>query len=64
MLDKCAQVFKWESRQDLYNKYTKQLIDSLQEDYVAWTTHSVDRLIFETLLMESGIIFLTNFSHL
>ncbi len=53
-LEKTAVTCSMENKQDLYSKYTGQLIDSLQDDYVSWTQHSVDRLIFDTLLMESG----------
>ena len=54
MLKKCAKVCEFEGTQDLFNKYSRLLVNSMKEDYVAWTTHSVDRLIFDTLLLESG----------
>ena len=54
MLTKCAKVCEFEGTQTLFNKYCRLLVDSMKEDYVAWTTHSVDRLIFDTLLLESG----------
>ena len=54
MLKKCAKVCEFEGTQALFNKYSRLLVDSMKDDYVAWTTHSVDRLIFDTLLLESG----------
>ena len=54
MLRKCAKVCELESTQGLFNKYSRLLVNSMKEDYVSWTTHSVDRLIFDTLLLESG----------
>lgn len=47
-------TYDLESKQELYNKYTKPLIESMQDDYAMWTQHSVDRIIFDTVLMESG----------
>ena len=54
MIEKCAKVCEFEDRQGLFNQYSGQLVISMKEDYVTWTTHSVDRLIFDTLLLESG----------
>ena len=54
LLELMFTTYDLESKQELYNKYTKPLIESMQDDYAMWTQHSVDRIIFDTVLMESG----------
>ena len=42
------------SAEQLYKEHAPQLLDSFGESYVHWTNHSVERLIFDTLLIYSG----------
>ncbi|ESO87153.1 hypothetical protein LOTGIDRAFT_210534 [Lottia gigantea] len=42
------------SKQDLYNKYTVEVIQQYNDNYYTWTNHTVERQIFDTLLLESG----------
>ncbi|KAL3876674.1 hypothetical protein ACJMK2_034478 [Sinanodonta woodiana] len=54
MLDELALTLKFGSKQELYRTCTKPLLDSFQETYTIWNTHSVERLIMDTLLQEAG----------
>lgn len=55
VMDKLAKVQGDEGRQALYDKHTKQVLESFQDSYPVWTNHSSDRLVFDMLLMEAGI---------
>lgn len=39
---------------DLFKHHTLQLLDSFGDSYLHWTNNSVERLIFDTLLIYSG----------
>ena len=54
LLVKLAKVELLEGTQDLYNRHVRSLLGELKESYVMWTQHSVERHIFDTLLMEAG----------
>ena len=54
LLERLAQVQALGSRQELFNRHTKEVISGLQSGYILWTQHSVERLVFDTLLLESG----------
>ncbi|XP_071107149.1 dynein axonemal assembly factor 5-like [Haliotis cracherodii] len=41
-------------REEVFRAHTKTLLASYQEDFTAWTLHSVERQVFDTLLMEAG----------
>ena len=49
-----ARVEGLSSVQMLYSAHTRQVITALQDGYMMWTQHSVERKIFDTLVMESG----------
>ena len=53
-----------ENVQALYSLHTRPLIDRLQKGYLHWTQHSVERIIFDTLLLESGVLLILKFSRL
>ncbi len=53
-LDKISHVTHRENRQCLFDKYTKQFVDSLKDEHIIWTQHSPEKMVFETLLLESG----------
>nr|XP_039265298.1 dynein assembly factor 5, axonemal-like [Styela clava] len=42
--------------QELYVRYTKQVINSMQNSYESWTKYSVERKIFDVLISRSGQI--------
>ncbi|KAJ8319390.1 hypothetical protein KUTeg_004481 [Tegillarca granosa] len=54
LLDKLCVIEKLNTKLELYTKHTKPLIDSFQESFIMWNTHSMERLIFDTLLVEAG----------
>ena len=54
MLDNLASCHELNSRQALFELYTRGVLSNLQDGYAYWTQHSVERHIFDTLLMESG----------
>lgn len=49
-----ASVQGLRSSQDLYSAHAQQLLDSYQDGYAMWNNHSVERLVFDALMMESG----------
>ena len=51
---KLAEVQHLEGVQDLYSAHTRVVLAGLKENYTVWTQHSLERHIFDTLLMESG----------
>ena len=51
------------SAEQLYKEHAPQLLDSFGESYVHWTNHSVERLIFDTLLIYSGERTIVNSIH-
>lgn len=42
------------SRAELFRHHTKSVLRSFSPGFEDWTTHSVERYIFDTLLLESG----------
>ncbi|KAH3861633.1 dynein axonemal assembly factor 5-like [Dreissena polymorpha] len=42
------------SRLELYRVHMKPLLGSFKETYPVWTTHSVERLVFDVAVMEAG----------
>lgn len=54
LLDSLCKVQVLESRQELYSRHTKPLINQLKESANMWTVHSTERLLFDTLLIECG----------
>lgn len=54
LLDNLCKVQVLESRQELYSRHTKPLINQLRESANMWTVHSTERLLFDTLLIECG----------
>lgn len=53
-LEKLYKVQVMESRQELFSKHTKPLIDHLKETVNMWSVHSTERLVFDTVLIECG----------
>ncbi|XP_067671064.1 dynein axonemal assembly factor 5-like [Haliotis asinina] len=41
-------------REEVYRAHTKTILASYQDDYPHWTLHSVERQVFDTLLVEAG----------
>ncbi|XP_071953209.1 dynein axonemal assembly factor 5-like [Antedon mediterranea] len=41
---------------ELYEKHTKDLLETLKGNYKDWNNYSLERLIFDTLLTEAGVI--------
>ena len=62
LLVKLAEVQHLEGVQDLYSAHTRVVLAGLKENYTVWTQHSLERHIFDTLLMESGEFTLTGSS--
>ena len=60
--DRQYKMLDMASRQELFTKHTEPLILSFGDEYNTWNVHSVDRLVFDTLLMEAGTKFKT-FQH-
>lgn len=56
MLDELYKVQTLESRQELYSRYTRPLLITFTETFGMWTLHSVERLIFDTLVLEAGTV--------
>ena len=54
LLERLSAVLGMEDCQGLFGAYTKPTIASLKDEYSVWTQHSVERLVFDTLLMHSG----------
>ncbi|XP_013406264.1 dynein assembly factor 5, axonemal [Lingula anatina] len=54
VLDILAKTHGLSSGQDLYSLYTKPLLDTFQDNYAMWNNFSVERAIFDALLVESG----------
>lgn len=54
MMAKLAVCHDLNGRQDLFELYTRGVLTGLQDGYAHWTQHSVERHIFDALLMESG----------
>jgi hypothetical protein len=47
-------VEQFSTKEELFRKHTKPLMDSFQDSYVMWNTHTPERLVLDTLLIESG----------
>ena len=62
LLDKLSLLHGLDSRKELYKTHTKPVFDSFQDTYTVWSTHSVERLIFDVLVIEAGEFFLANFN--
>ena len=54
LLDSLSSVQGLSGRQALFDAHTREVILGLQSEYVQWTQHSVERLVFDTLLLQSG----------
>ncbi|XP_062607964.1 dynein axonemal assembly factor 5-like [Saccostrea cucullata] len=54
LLDKLYKVQVMESRQELFSRHTKPLIEELKATVTMWSVHSTERLVFDTLLIECG----------
>ncbi|XP_022319894.2 dynein axonemal assembly factor 5-like [Crassostrea virginica] len=54
LLDRLYKVQVLESRQELFCRHTKPLIDQLKATAAMWSVHSTERLVFDTLLIECG----------
>ena len=54
LLAKLAEVQQLDRVQDLHNMHTRAVLADLKENYTVWTQHSLERHIFDTLLMECG----------
>ncbi|XP_033097480.1 dynein assembly factor 5, axonemal-like [Anneissia japonica] len=55
-LQTLADVQGLSSPTELYERHTKDLLDSLKGTYKQWNNHSLERFIFDTLLTEAGPI--------
>ena len=53
-MNKLTEVEGFSSKVDLFRKHSKPLIGSFGESYVMWNTHTPERLVLDTLLVESG----------
>ena len=62
LLDKLSSLHGLENRKELYKTHTKPVLDSFQDSYTVWSTHSVERLIFDVLIIEAGKIFFSQIS--
>jgi hypothetical protein len=62
LLDKLATLEGLDNRKMLYKTHTKPLLDSFHDTYQVWTTHSVERLVFDGLILEAGLSFGLNFA--
>lgn len=60
LLNDLAKTLNLVSTQELWHKYTRNLLIDLNKDPTAWLVVSAERCIFETILLESGIILLNN----
>ena len=54
LLDKLSSLHGLENRKELYKTHTKPVLDSFQDTYTVWSAHSVERLIFDVLVIEAG----------
>ncbi|KAK6170739.1 hypothetical protein SNE40_019054 [Patella caerulea] len=53
-LEQLATVLGLSSKQHLFELYTKSVIKQFDDNYFSWTNHSMERQIFDTLLIEAG----------
>ena len=51
---KLAECHDLATSKKLYEIYTRQVLANMESSYMHWTQHSVERFVFDTLLMESG----------
>ena len=58
LLDKLSSLHGLNNRLELYKTHTKHLLDSFEDTYTIWGTHSVERLVFDVLIIEAGRYFL------
>ncbi|KAK7506627.1 hypothetical protein BaRGS_00002102 [Batillaria attramentaria] len=56
VLGELSSVQNQESRTELFKRHTKPLLQSFGDGYVAWTNHSPERQIFDTLVLEAGLV--------
>ena len=54
LLSDLAQAQGMADKQELFARHSQEMVDRLQSNSASWTQHSTERLVFETLLMESG----------
>ena len=54
-LSKLAECHELASTEKLYEIYTRQVLANMESSYMHWTQHSVERYVFDALLMESGL---------
>lgn len=57
LLENLAKTLNFPSPQDLWSKYSRDLLVDLSKDPAAWLVVTADRCIFETILLESGEAF-------
>lgn len=54
LLDKLYIALGFKSRYELWNKYVGYLLEKIKIDPTSWIPETVERCIFETVLLESG----------
>lgn len=54
LLGKLSEVEGFSTKDELFRKHTKPLINSFEDSYIMWNTHTPERLVLDTLLIESG----------
>jgi len=49
-----AELEGLESTRDLYKVHTRPLCVGFKDTYPIWGTHSVERLVFDVVILEAG----------
>ncbi|KAK3090687.1 hypothetical protein FSP39_013747 [Pinctada imbricata] len=56
LLDRQCKMLDMCGRQEMFTKHSLPLINTYVDTYNTWTVHSVERLVFDTLLIEAGSV--------
>ncbi|KAL5019260.1 hypothetical protein ScPMuIL_004982 [Solemya velum] len=54
LLTKLCQVLNFQSLEEIFRSCSRPLIESFRESYATWNVHSVERLVFDSLIMAAG----------
>lgn len=54
LLDELFKTLNLHSRYDVWNRYVRNLLQKINRDPKSWSTITVERCIFENILVESG----------
>ena len=55
LLGRLVSIEGLSDRQGLYRAHTRPLLASFADTYPVWTTHSMERLVFDTVMLQAGM---------